>query len=163
MNSFFFRFSYRTARQGLAVALVAWTQAPPASQGDETSAGSLPLVVVSSENRALPAPQVPPVPASPPATEPPLVIDDRAPRAITLTVATLEEAREELMRQPGGTAIVDAEDYKRGRATNLKDALDFAPGVFVQPRFGAEESRLSIRGSGIQRTFHGRGLKLMQD
>ncbi len=67
------------------------------------------------------------------------------------------------MRQPGGVAIVDAEDYKRGRATNLKDALDYAPGVFVQPRFGSEESRLSIRGSGIQRTFHGRGLKLMQD
>src|SRR5690606_34352407 len=30
-------------------------------------------------------------------------------------------------------------------------------------RFGAEESRLSIRGSGLQRTFHGRGIKLMQD
>src|SRR5690606_12447386 len=45
----------------------------------------------------------------------------------------------------------------------LKDALDFAPGVFVQPRFGAEEARLSIRGSGIQRTFHGRGIKLLQD
>ena len=36
-------------------------------------------------------------------------------------------------------------------------------GVYVQPRFGAEEARISIRGSGLQRTFHGRGLKLMQD
>jgi len=35
--------------------------------------------------------------------------------------------------------------------------------VFVQPRYGSEESRLSIRGSGLQRTFHGRGLKLLQD
>lgn len=41
--------------------------------------------------------------------------------------------------------------------------LDFAPGVLIQSRFGAEEARLSIRGSGIQRTFHGRGLWLMQD
>src|SRR5262249_19177988 len=28
---------------------------------------------------------------------------------------------------------------------------------------GAEEARLSIRGSGLQRTFHLRGVKLMQD
>ncbi|MDB6152372.1 MAG: TonB-dependent receptor protein [Chthoniobacteraceae bacterium] len=81
----------------------------------------------------------------------------------SLTVPSLEEARAELNTQPGGTAIIDAEQYKRGRVTTLKDALDFAPGVFVQPRFGAEESRISIRGSGIQRTFHGRGLKLLQD
>jgi iron complex outermembrane receptor protein len=47
--------------------------------------------------------------------------------------------------------------------STLKDALEFAPGVLVQPRFGAEEARLSIRGSGLQRTFHGRGLKLLQD
>jgi len=85
------------------------------------------------------------------------------PQASSLTVPSLLEATEALMRQPGGTAIIDAEDYKRGRATNIKDALDYAPGVFVQPRFGAEESRISIRGSGIQSTFHGRGLKLMQD
>ncbi len=80
------------------------------------------------------------------------------------TVPTLETRRQELTATtPGGVAVVDAEDYKRGRATTLKDALDFAPGVFIQPRFGAEESRISIRGSGIQRTFHGRGIKLMQD
>lgn len=81
----------------------------------------------------------------------------------SLTVPSLPSARLELEQVPGGTAVVDAEEYKRGRATTIKDALDFAPGVYVQPRFGAEESRISIRGSGIQRTFHGRGLKLLQD
>lgn len=75
----------------------------------------------------------------------------------------LETVKKELSKIPGGTGVVDAEDYKRGRANTLKDALDFAPGVFIQPRFGAEESRLSIRGSGLQRTFHGRGIKLLQD
>ena len=80
-----------------------------------------------------------------------------------LTVPSIEEARAELLQTPGGTAIVDAAEYRRGRATTIKDALDFAPGVYVQPRFGAEESRISIRGSGLQRTFHGRGLKLLQD
>lgn len=82
----------------------------------------------------------------------------------SLTAPSLNTKRE-LMNAtiPGGVAVVDAEDYKRGRASTLKDALDFAPGVFIQPRFGAEESRLSIRGSGVQRTFHGRGIKLLQD
>jgi len=82
----------------------------------------------------------------------------------SLTVPSLEAKREQLSKTiPGGVGVVDAEGYKRGRASTLKDALDFAPGVLIQSRFGAEESRLSIRGSGIQRTFHGRGLWLLQD
>jgi iron complex outermembrane receptor protein len=81
----------------------------------------------------------------------------------SLTVATIEALREELSLIPGGIDVVDAESYKRGKAATLKDVLDYSPGVFVQPRFGAEEARISIRGSGIQRTFHGRGIKLMQD
>lgn len=80
-----------------------------------------------------------------------------------LTMPSPEAAAQELATVPGGASFVDAEEIKRGRASTLKDALDFAPGVFVQPRFGAEEARLSIRGSGLQRTFHGRGLKLLQD
>lgn len=87
-----------------------------------------------------------------------------AKKSPSLTVPSLQEKKEQLAKTiPGGVAVVDAEDYKRGRASTLKDALDFAPGVLIQSRFGAEESRLSIRGSGIQRTFHGRGLWLMQD
>ncbi|MDZ4402314.1 TonB-dependent receptor [Prosthecobacter sp.] len=82
----------------------------------------------------------------------------------SLTVPSLEARKEQIAQTvPGGAGVVDAEDYKRGRASTLKDALDFAPGVLIQSRFGAEESRLSIRGSGIQRTFHGRGIWLMQD
>jgi len=81
----------------------------------------------------------------------------------SLTVPTLEQARESAERTPGGVDIVDAEEYKKGRASTLTDALGYSPGVFVQSRFGSEEARISIRGSGLQRTFHGRGLKLMQD
>ncbi len=82
----------------------------------------------------------------------------------SLTVPSLETKKQQLAQTiPGGASIVDADDYKRGRASTLKDALEFAPGVLIQSRFGAEESRLSIRGSGIQRTFHGRGIWLMQD
>jgi len=81
----------------------------------------------------------------------------------SLTVRNTATVRKELNRVPGGVSLILAEDFKQGRASTLKDALQFAPGVIVQPRFGSEEARLSIRGSGIQRTFHGRGLLLMQD
>ena len=62
-------------------------------------------------------------------------------------------------RPPSSTAKV----YRDRRAGTLVDALGYAPGVFVQPRFGADEARISIRGSGLQRTFHGRGLVVLQD
>lgn len=81
----------------------------------------------------------------------------------SLTAPSQEQATQELRQIPGGASVTDAESYKTGRAVTLKDALDFTPGVYTQPRFGAEEARVSIRGSGIQRTFHGRGLKVMQD
>ncbi|OAI55882.1 hypothetical protein AYO49_05100, partial [Verrucomicrobiaceae bacterium SCGC AG-212-N21] len=102
-----------------------------------------------------------PAPASP-ATMPTVIVHGGA-AGESLTVPSYEQKKEELALVPGGTAIVDGEKLREGRATTLKDALDFAPGVYVQPRFGAEEARISIRGSGLQRTFHGRGLKLLQD
>ncbi len=72
-------------------------------------------------------------------------------------------ARAELARVPGGASVVSHEEYADGRASTLADVFAFTPGVFVQPRFGAEEARLSIRGSGLQRTFHLRGVYLLQD
>jgi len=100
--------------------------------------------------------------SSTPTTLPTVIVKGTA-DGNSLTIPSLEQKKEELNRIPGGTAIIDGEEVRKGRATTLKDALDYAPGVFVQPRFGAEEARISIRGSGLQRTFHGRGLKLLQD
>lgn len=81
----------------------------------------------------------------------------------SFTVPTAEDAARELKRVPGGTSLIKAEDYKTGRTSTVQDALAYAPGVYAKSRFGAEETRLSIRGSGIQRTFHVRGIKLLQD
>ncbi|HSX61471.1 MAG TPA: TonB-dependent receptor [Tahibacter sp.] len=77
--------------------------------------------------------------------------------------AEVVAAKQRLGEIAGGAAVVDAERYREQRTSTLADALGYAPGVFVQPRFGAEESRLSVRGSGLQRTFHLRGLELLQD
>lgn len=75
----------------------------------------------------------------------------------------IDAARAELARVPGGVSVVSNEEFEHARASNLRDVFALTPGVFVQPRFGAEEARLSIRGSGLQRTFHMRGINLLQD
>ncbi|HWP18780.1 MAG TPA: TonB-dependent receptor [Burkholderiaceae bacterium] len=97
------------------------------------------------------------------ALEPIVVVGQPDGDRSTLTQPDLPAARQQLRRTPGGASVLDAERYREGRVSTLADTLGTAPGVYVQARFGAEESRLSIRGSGLQRTFHGRGIKLMQD
>jgi len=79
------------------------------------------------------------------------------------TQPNIVKAREEINKTAGGVTVVDMEQVREGRTSNFADTLGLATGVLAQSRFGAEETRLSIRGSGIQRTFHGRGIKLMQD
>ena len=69
----------------------------------------------------------------------------------TLTVPSVAAASAALTQVPGGTTLVDGETIRQGRASTLRDALDFTTGVYVQSRFGSEEARISIRGSGLQR------------
>jgi iron complex outermembrane receptor protein len=88
---------------------------------------------------------------------------DAAPqKTIVVTGSRLPEGTVEVKGRPGGTDSVTADDYKDKAAVSLRDALAFSPGVYAQPRFG-QEVRLSIRGSGISRGFHMRGLTLLQD
>jgi len=99
--------------------------------------------------------------AQQPMQTPPVVVrGDAAPGS--LTVPTVDDAREIINRTPGGVEVVPAEDFRDTRAVTPKDMLDFVPGVYAQPKFG-EDSRLAIRGSGLSRNFHLRGLKLLQD
>jgi iron complex outermembrane receptor protein len=92
----------------------------------------------------------------------PLVVEaDHHP--VSKTVPTAAESREELAKTPGGTEVVEAGRYLRGRASTMADTFALSPGVVAQPRFGSDEARISIRGSGMQRTFHGRGIRVMQD
>ena len=79
------------------------------------------------------------------------------------TQKSIIEAGKEVREIPGGASIVDMQTVKQGRVSTWVDSLGLAPGVFVQERFGAEEARISIRGSALSRTYHGFGLRVMQD
>jgi len=80
----------------------------------------------------------------------------------SLTVSTTDAATREIRRTPGAVEVVPDTVWRDGASTTLKDMLDYSPGVFVQPKWG-EDSRLSIRGSGLSRNFHMRGIQLFQD
>lgn len=82
---------------------------------------------------------------------------------LTLSAPGESAARADVARVPGGADVVSRDEYSDGRSSNLADVFAFTPGVFTQPRFGSDEARLSIRGSGLQRTFHMRGIYLLQD
>ncbi|MDB5491097.1 MAG: TonB-dependent receptor [Micavibrio sp.] len=63
---------------------------------------------------------------------------------------------------PGNNSVIPAKKFETLHAVSFKDMLASAPGVEAQPRFG-EEVRLSIRGSGLSRSFHLRGINILQD
>lgn len=81
-----------------------------------------------------------------------------------LTIQGFYNKEQELSQHAGAVEVINAQSYKTGRFSTLKDTLQWATGVYVQPRFGQEESRISIRGSGLQRAVcGGRGIQLLQD
>lgn len=80
----------------------------------------------------------------------------------SLTSPSIGFQKKELQKIAGSVGLVDSKDYKDRYSNNLKDVLQNIPGVFVQPRYG-QEVRLSIRGSGVSRGFHMRGLEVLQD
>lgn len=80
----------------------------------------------------------------------------------SLTVPSVAAQRAAVSATVGSVAFVDAKDFQDRYANTLRDTLKDVPGVYVQERYG-QELRLSVRGSGIARGFHLRGLELLQD
>jgi len=81
----------------------------------------------------------------------------------SITQPSIDQAKARVKEIPGGASIVDMENVRESRTSTWVDMLGMAPGVFVQERFGSDEARVAIRGSGLSRTFHAFGLKVMQD
>jgi iron complex outermembrane recepter protein len=102
-----------------------------------------------------------PSPPEPPPTLAPVVVE--GPRFFPERTATTEEAREEIRSTvPGGAEVVGETTIRESLAENLRNVLDFVPGVLIRPRFGlADESQFSIRGSGLQNNFHNRGVNFL--
>jgi iron complex outermembrane receptor protein len=170
---------YRSTKASLvlatAVAVTSILAEPAVAQSAKPETTPLPPVIV--EQSAVPEPakkakksakaksSVQPAPAAPApiATSSAGASGVAASRSGSLTVPNTAEARAEIDRTPGGVELVPDTAYKPSTpAATLKDALDYVPGVFVQPKWG-EDTRLSIRGSGLSRNFHGRGVQLMMD
>jgi iron complex outermembrane recepter protein len=100
-------------------------------------------------------------PSAPPQL-PPVVVEGA--RVAPERTATDAEAREERQRVPGSVELIGREQIEESRGANLKDVLDFTPGVLIRPRIGAaDESQISIRGSGLRNNFHLRGINVLID
>jgi iron complex outermembrane receptor protein len=80
-----------------------------------------------------------------------------------ITVPNAEEAKRRIEKTAGGVDIVPAAEVRDGRANSVKDILGYVPGVLAQSKYGQEDSRLSIRGSGLSRNFHLRGTRILRD
>jgi iron complex outermembrane receptor protein len=76
--------------------------------------------------------------------------------------AVVGDARERLARTPGAVSVVAAETYEGRLVVGMPDLLRDVPGVLSNKRYG-EEARLSIRGSGIDQSYHQRGVLIAQD
>jgi iron complex outermembrane receptor protein len=74
----------------------------------------------------------------------------------------LAETRLRLQQVPGAVALIDQKAIASTREANFNDVLRLTPGVYVQSRFGAaDESQISVRGSGLRSNFHARGINLL--
>jgi len=102
------------------------------------------------------------------ALSPVSALADEAPSSETVLVLgrrtppSQEAAAQALADVPGGVDLVPFEAFENRLSVSFADTLRLSPGVIADPRF-AEEVRLSIRGSGLSRGFHMRGLALRLD
>ena len=124
---------------------------------------SLPPITVESAPAATTARRQPAPAQSAPGSTPAARPSEPAASANqSLTVPTVEQARRELNQSLGAVAIVPSEALRDRNVSTVKDILEYVPGVWAQPKWG-EDTRLSIRGSGLSRNFHGRSLQLYMD
>ncbi|MGE3066348.1 MAG: TonB-dependent receptor family protein [Hyphomicrobiaceae bacterium] len=148
------------SRPGSTALAVAILSLVAGSNGVYAQSGGtqLPPVIIQS-----PSPPTPSSPAAQAASASAGTLDDVDPTAgVTLTVPTTAEAQALLARVPGSVVVVPDTAYRTTPAANIKDVLDYVPGVFAQPKWG-EDTRLSIRGSGLSRNFHLRSTELFMD
>lgn len=95
---------------------------------------------------------------------PTVTVDPASESKGSLTIPSVAKQRKQLEQTVGSVGFVDAasEQIQTRHIDNIADALRNVPGVLGGERYG-QEIRLSIRGSGLSRFFHLRGIELLQD
>lgn len=143
----------------------------PLGADAQTERSNLPPVTVTAPEQKRAASARPPRAAPRPvstvrqarAPAPPTASDQGQGARGALAVMSAQQALTEINNTPGGVAIVPAAAYKNSTVANtIKDILDYVPGVFAQSKWG-DDTRLSIRGSGLSRNFRLRGVQLYMD
>ena len=82
--------------------------------------------------------------------------------SLSITANNTSLAYQKASKIAGSVAIIDKEDLQNKSSLTVQDMFLATPGVFAQSKQG-QESRLAIRGSGLSRNFHLRGINLYQD
>lgn len=121
----------------------------------------------SPRDRAAPRGASAPTPTAAPAAPALAAVPGLAPSAGpdtggSPTVPSVQAQRASVLGIPGGVSFIDATSFQNRYTNNLPDVLKDEPGIWAQTRYG-QEIRLSIRGSGLGRAFHLRGIELLQD
>jgi len=80
----------------------------------------------------------------------------------SLSSPSVEQARAELERIPGAIGVVEDEGFADIFAQSIGDTLELTPGVFADTS-AQRESRISVRGSGLNSSFERRGLMVLRD
>ncbi len=80
----------------------------------------------------------------------------------SLTAVGASAAREKLQTIPGAVGLVEADVFLDEFTQSIGDALVLTPGVYADTS-AQRESRLSIRGSGLNATFERRGITVRRD
>ena len=94
---------------------------------------------------------------------PPVQVQSTSIAPGSLTQPPPEVQAEELRHVPGGTNLIDETQYNTGRVSSLEDMLRGQPGIITGSRGAGVESKLSIRGSAVDRNFHLRGVRVLKD
>jgi iron complex outermembrane receptor protein len=78
------------------------------------------------------------------------------------TSPSVRDARDALTRIPGAIGFVEDESFADDFTQSIGDALALTPGVFADIS-AQRESRISIRGSGLNSGFERRGITVLRD
>jgi len=92
--------------------------------------------------------------SNPPIPElPPVVVEGKSlapPESALAPPTAFEHEKAEVQHTPGGADVVSVEAFEKGKTGTLQDLFKGLPGVFIESNNGAQDVKISIRGSGIQ-------------